>query len=232
MADIFISYAREDRECARVLAETLEHRGWSVWWDHELYAGQNFDLVIEQQIANARAAIVMWSASSVDSEYVRAEATRARELNKLLPIRIDSALVPLRFANIHTIDLSPWLAPSKSGGRIRGGSEAAGNATASLLRDLKHYVDAAVRPGVDPRGATECVADRLPAPRQEPSPPPVPPAANEFRWDERRHRKSYETFGIVEDDDWVVVKTAPVLRDDAGGTPTVVRKGLVVAKPA
>jgi hypothetical protein len=231
MADIFISYAREDRECARVLAETLEHRGWSVWWDHELYAGQNFDLVIEQEIAGARAAIVMWSASSVDSEYVRAEATRARELNKLLPIRIDSALVPLRFANIHTIDLSPWLAPSKRGGRIRGGSGAADDAAASLLRDLKHYVDVAVRPGVDPRGAPECVADRPPAPRQEPSAPPPAPAI-EFRWDERRHRKSYETFGIVEDDDWVVVKTAPVLRDDAGGTPTVVKKGLVVAKQA
>jgi hypothetical protein len=62
-------------------------------------------------------------------------------------------------------------------------------------------------------------------------PPPAPPPAIEFRWDERRHRKSYETFGIVEDDDWVVVKTPPVLRDDAGATPTVVKKGLVVAKP-
>lgn len=32
MADIFISYATEDRERAKALAEALELRGWSVWW--------------------------------------------------------------------------------------------------------------------------------------------------------------------------------------------------------
>ena len=33
MADIFISYASEDRNKAEELAETLRARGWSVWWD-------------------------------------------------------------------------------------------------------------------------------------------------------------------------------------------------------
>ncbi len=39
MSDIFISYAREDREIAGRLAGALEAAGWSVWWDSKLRAG-------------------------------------------------------------------------------------------------------------------------------------------------------------------------------------------------
>jgi hypothetical protein len=226
MADIFISYARSDRECARVLAQTLEHCGWTVWWDREVHTGDDFEEVIEREIDNARAMIVMWSASSVRSRFVKAEATRALELKKLMPVRIDLAPLPLRFINIHTTDLSPWLAPSKSGGRARSNSEAAKNATELLVRDLKHHF--ASPPSKTQQGETEYADDRPPEPRH----PPAPPApAMEFRWDERRHRKSYQTFGIVEDDDWVVVKMHPQLGADAGGTTIVVKKGLVAPKP-
>ncbi|HEY4919176.1 MAG TPA: toll/interleukin-1 receptor domain-containing protein [Xanthobacteraceae bacterium] len=226
MADIFISYARGDRECARVLAQSLEQRGWTVWWDREVHAGEDFEEVIEREIDNARATIVLWSESSVKSRFVKAEATRALGLNKLLPVRIDNAPLPLRFTNIHTTDLSAWLAPSKSGGRIRGSSEAARNAAELLVRDLKHHF--AVRPSVEPEDATEGADDRPPEPRQQPT---ARAPANEFRWDERQHGKTFDTFGIVEDDDWVVVKMPPQLRDDVGGTRTVVKKGLVAPKP-
>jgi len=231
MADIFISYAREDRECARVLAETLQRRGSTVWWDREMYAGEDFEEVIEREIENARAMIVLWSASSVRSHFVKAEATRALEMSKLLPVRIDDARLPLRFINLHTTDLSPWLAPSKGGGRVRPGSEAVNDAIRSLFRDLDHRFanhPSMQQPSMEARVAGEPVADRSPAMRQEPA-APSPPI--EFRWDERQHRKSYDTFGIVEDNDVVVVKMPPQLRDDPGGTRTLIRKGLVVPKP-
>ena len=35
MADIFISYAREDQPLATVLADQLEQAGWDVWWDDQ-----------------------------------------------------------------------------------------------------------------------------------------------------------------------------------------------------
>ena len=33
MAEIFLSYAKEDREPARRIAKVLESCGWSVFWD-------------------------------------------------------------------------------------------------------------------------------------------------------------------------------------------------------
>ena len=36
MADVFISYAREDEPKARQLADALTVRGWEVWWDRHI----------------------------------------------------------------------------------------------------------------------------------------------------------------------------------------------------
>src|SRR3954467_8946667 len=101
MADIFISYATVDRPFARRLADALEAHGWSVWWDHRsLRGGQHFDRVIEEAIRDARVVVVIWSKVSVESGWVRDEATHALNENKLVSLRIDRAILPLRFRNI------------------------------------------------------------------------------------------------------------------------------------
>ncbi len=41
MADVFISYKREDRELAERLAHALEQLGFDVWWDFDLLAGDS-----------------------------------------------------------------------------------------------------------------------------------------------------------------------------------------------
>jgi hypothetical protein len=43
MSDIFISYKREEQPVARKLADALQKKGWSVWWDPKLRAGEHFD---------------------------------------------------------------------------------------------------------------------------------------------------------------------------------------------
>jgi hypothetical protein len=108
MADIFISYASVDRPTARRLAEALEARGWSVWWDYRIRAGDNFHRAIQKAISASTVVIVIWSQNSVDSDWVLAEASQALDEKKLVPLRIDMASLPLRFRNIHTIDLSSW----------------------------------------------------------------------------------------------------------------------------
>jgi hypothetical protein len=47
MTDIFISYAKEDRERVRSLVAVFENHGFSVWWDREIAAGRDFRAVID-----------------------------------------------------------------------------------------------------------------------------------------------------------------------------------------
>jgi hypothetical protein len=105
---VFISYAREDRDRARVLAEALEARGWSVWWDRKIVAGQAFDHAIEQQLESAGSVVVLWSAHSVASEWVRNEAALASERDTLVPALIDPVRLPLEFRRRHAADLTRW----------------------------------------------------------------------------------------------------------------------------
>jgi len=68
MSDIFISYAREDREKAKALAVIFEAQGWSVWWDRNIPAGKSFDSIIEAEIEAAKCIVVLWSANSATSD--------------------------------------------------------------------------------------------------------------------------------------------------------------------
>ena len=64
---VFISYAAEDREPARELAEYLELRGWAVWWDRKIPVGRPFDKVIEDALRQAQCVPVLWSQAAVAS---------------------------------------------------------------------------------------------------------------------------------------------------------------------
>jgi len=73
MADIFISYKREEQPLARRLADALEKKGWSIWWDPKLRAGERFDDVIEEALKDAKGVIVIWSKLSVKRRARRAK---------------------------------------------------------------------------------------------------------------------------------------------------------------
>jgi hypothetical protein len=80
MADIFISYAREDSAKARVLAAALESFGWEVWWDRKIPIGRSFHELIEKAITESSCVVVLWSRFSVSSDWVRNE-TRPRKVS-------------------------------------------------------------------------------------------------------------------------------------------------------
>ena len=108
MADVFISYASEDRDRVRPLAQALQQRGFSVWWDRALAAGDDFAAVIKAELDAAKAVIVVWSRASGASPWVRDEAGRAQESGRLLPILLDPVEIPLGFGQIQTEDLTAW----------------------------------------------------------------------------------------------------------------------------
>jgi len=108
MADVFISYAREDAESARRFAEGFQSASLTVWWDEALRSGEAFDESIERALREAKAVVVLWSPHSVASRWVRAEATQADRNRTLVPVTIEACQRPIIFELTHTADLSRW----------------------------------------------------------------------------------------------------------------------------
>ena len=108
MADVFISYARSDKARVAPLVAALEAKGWSVWWDPEIAAGQQFDDQIEAEINAARAVLVVWTPTSVVSRWVRGEAREAADRGILVPVRFEEARLPMDVRALHTTDLDSW----------------------------------------------------------------------------------------------------------------------------
>src|SRR5215213_9258502 len=106
--DIFLSYARLDQPTARIFAACLRDEGFSVWWDASLHSGETFDEVIERNLKESKAVVVLWSPASVASRWVRAEATLADRRNKLVPAMIEPCDRPIIFELTHAAELSDW----------------------------------------------------------------------------------------------------------------------------
>lgn len=108
MPDVFISYSREDQDVAARYARGLEREALSVWWDVALNPGETFDKVTEQALREAKAVVVLWSKHSVESRWVRSEATQADRYGTLVPVMIEPCDRPILFELAHTVDLSGW----------------------------------------------------------------------------------------------------------------------------
>lgn len=109
MSDIFISYARQDRPLAQSLARDLESKGFKVWWDAELVGSDDFQDVILAALSKARAAVVLWTAASVKSNFVRDEARFALHHKKLVAVKdagIDILDIPFGFQGQHTDEIA------------------------------------------------------------------------------------------------------------------------------
>ena len=108
MADVFVSYARNDKARVAPLVAAIEAKGWSVWWDPEIAPGQEFDLQIAVELKNAAAVLVVWTPDSVASRWVRGEAREGADRGVLVPVRFDGARLPIDVRTLHTTDLDQW----------------------------------------------------------------------------------------------------------------------------
>lgn len=108
MADVFLSYVREDRSRAADVAAALTRQGWTVWWDRQILPGNTFEREIAQQLADARCVVVLWSRTSVTSDWVRDEASEATNRRKLVPVLIDDVTPPFGFRQYHNANLASW----------------------------------------------------------------------------------------------------------------------------
>ena len=138
MVDIFLSYAKEDRDVARRVATLLGNAGWVVWWDRRIPAGRTWRSVLEEALQEMRCMVVLWSAHSIESDWVRDEADEARVRKKLVPVLIEAVNPPVGFRNIQAADLSEW----------DGSSSAAG--VQQLLGDIESMIGKPARKASEP----------------------------------------------------------------------------------
>ena len=87
MADIFVSYSKQDRLLALKLSSWLETQGWTTWRDKTVVADDIRDENVTE-LNQARAVIVLWSAASVGSPHILHEAIAARDAKKLLHVKV------------------------------------------------------------------------------------------------------------------------------------------------
>jgi len=132
--DIFLSYNREDQAIARRFAEGFEREGLSVWWDATLRSGEAYDQITEAALRTAKAVVVLWSTRSVNSRWVRAEATLADRNRTLVPARIEPCDLPIMFELTQTADLLHW------------SGEPDDPAWQAFVADVRQFVDAGTLP--------------------------------------------------------------------------------------
>ena len=111
MADIFISYKREDQEeHGRVapIAEALRAEGYDVFYDVYVPPGSSWEAVLQEKMNLARCVIVLWSHASVTSDWVKEEAEMAKAGGKLIPVFLDTVAPPFGFARIEGANLANW----------------------------------------------------------------------------------------------------------------------------
>ncbi len=114
MADVFISYKREDRGRIAPLARALEARGYTVWWDLELIAGQKWAKKIKAELDAAKCVIVAWTGACVASdrtyvsEWVENEADEALRRGVLVPALMDEGRIAWTHQKVQYATLIGW----------------------------------------------------------------------------------------------------------------------------
>ena len=87
LTDVFLSYSHKDGDAVEALYDELKSKGFSVWYDEGLLAGQPYRNELRRRIDTAKAVAVLWTENSVGSKWVVAEATLAAQHKKLICLR-------------------------------------------------------------------------------------------------------------------------------------------------
>jgi hypothetical protein len=130
VSDIFASYDDQDRDRVRRLVQAFEAHGWSVWWDRMISTGAPFARVIERELNAASCVVVVWTHTSIQSDWVRAEADEGWKRGTLVPVLLDSVDPPMPYRQVQAVDLVEW-----DGERTHPGFE-------KLVADLQQRIKA------------------------------------------------------------------------------------------
>lgn len=158
MADVFLSYAREDTARADQVAKGLTAAGLDVFWDNEIPPGTTWADYIEQKLTQCKALIVLWSEHSTKSQWVREEARMGRDKGVLIPVMIDASQPPFGFGEVQAANLTNW------------NGEADHPSWRRFVTAVTNATQSEPRPAPPPQ------------PSPQAAPPPPPPQAQQQAW--------------------------------------------------
>jgi hypothetical protein len=121
MKHVFVSYAREDKDFARQLAQRLRESGRIPWQDlRNLRGGDDWQAAIDDALRNAEALVVVMSPQATKSQYVTYEWAFALGAGvRVIPVVRKRTPLHPRLSSIQYIDFTtrrgaPWVNLRKS----------------------------------------------------------------------------------------------------------------------
>jgi hypothetical protein len=110
--DVFISYARVDADEARAIRDKLTALGLRVFFDTEgIDTGEEFPVIIDRAVKNARCVLGLWSRRAFDGRWVRIESRIGLDQKKLVAATIDGMRpeeLPAEFYNVNVESLAAF----------------------------------------------------------------------------------------------------------------------------
>jgi hypothetical protein len=106
--DVFISFARGDRELAAYLARKLDERGVSAWYDAKLAAEVSTEAEVDTAIRESGIVVLLFSQECNRSERMRRELALADSLGKpVVPFLIEAG--PPKGGYLHSLADRNWI---------------------------------------------------------------------------------------------------------------------------
>ena len=105
VADVYPSYADEDRKVADQIVAALDFSGIAIAPAHPPEHASGVK-AIAKELAFAKCVIVLWSAQSVQNELVRTEADYARSRDMLVSVVIGEPLLPVKYRDVRVANLT------------------------------------------------------------------------------------------------------------------------------
>ena len=101
--DVFISYSRMDRDFVNELVDDLIRRGFSVFLDRMIEAGESWADTLSKAIENARNVLVVLSPEAMQSDWIRQEVSvgllrEAEGKARVIPLMLRQCEMPLFLA--------------------------------------------------------------------------------------------------------------------------------------
>lgn len=84
---------------------------FNVWWDREIELGETWRRTLTMKLDSARCVVVVWTAESVDRDFIWSELDRVKDRGIVVPVKLDqNARIPPGFDQMQYLDLTSWTA--------------------------------------------------------------------------------------------------------------------------